>query len=165
MTLSISVENDLRTELGDFSSIVCFKALVTGVQEALGEKTALIALSAAGRQRGKQLVASLGLSGANNSLEETTAIIKKVLGEKGTRLCLIDSIERLEAPKSGFRVACRETICSSGEKPGSSVELSYTLGAVQGALEATFGVRLRGKQVESVLRGSTQDVMEFSTLN
>ena len=162
MTLSIPVENDLRSELGDFSSIICFKAVVTGIEEALGKKAALIALISAGRQRGKQLASDYGLVDGNYSLEEATAIMQKVLGEKGTRLCLIDYVEKV---KSGFRVACRETICSSGEKQGSSMNLSYTLGAIQGALEAMFGVRLRGRQVESVLRGSTQDVIEFITLS
>lgn len=162
MTLSISVENDLRKELGDFSSIVCFKAVVTGIQEALGEKAALIALVAAGRQRGKQLASSLSLSDGNYSLEDASELIKKVLGEKGTRLCIISSIEKIE---DGFRVSCQETICSSGEAPGSSVNLSYTLGAIQGTLEGMFGIRLRGKQVESVLRGGTHDVIEFTTLS
>ncbi|MBE7382154.1 MAG: hypothetical protein F6J95_012155 [Leptolyngbya sp. SIO1E4] len=161
MTVSISVDNKLRPELCDFSSIVCFKAIVTGIEEALGEKAALIALISAGRQRGKQLADSLGLVDGNYSLEEATQLMQKVLGKNGTRLCLIDSIEKLE---NGFRVACRETICSAGEAPGSPVNLSYTLGAIQGALETMFGVRLRGKQVESVLRGGNQDVIEFNTL-
>lgn len=161
MTLSISVENDIRPELGDFSSVVCFKALVIGVQEALGEKAGFIALTSAGRQRGKQLAASLGLTNSNYPLEEAAELMKKALGEKGTRLCIIDSVERKD---NVFRVACRETICSSGEESGSETILSYTMGAIQGTLEAMFGLRLRGKQVESVLRGSTQDVVEFTVL-
>ena len=46
----------LREKLGDFSSIVCFKAAITGMEEALGEKATAIALIAAGRSRGKNLV-------------------------------------------------------------------------------------------------------------
>ncbi|MDB9527320.1 hypothetical protein PN498_15070 [Oscillatoria sp. CS-180] len=161
MTLSISIENDIRPELGDYNSIVCFKALVVGVQDALGEKAGFIALTAAGRQRGRQLADSLGLTNCQYPLEEAAELIKKALGEKGTRLCLIDSVEKRGEV---FRVACRETICSSGEEPGSDTKLSYTLGAIQGALEAMFGLRLRGKQTESVLRGSTQDVVEFIVL-
>ncbi|MFE4106034.1 hypothetical protein [Almyronema epifaneia] len=159
--MSISIENDLRSELGDFSSIVCFKAVVTGIQEALGEKAALIALVSAGRQRGKQLIEELGLANGNLPLPEVAQLMQKILGKDGTRLCLIDAIEECE---NGFRVACRETICSSGEAPGSPITLSYTLGALQGALEAVTGKRLRGKQVESVLRGSSQDVVEFAIL-
>ncbi|NER80580.1 MAG: hypothetical protein F6K42_13600 [Leptolyngbya sp. SIO1D8] len=161
MELSITVDNELRPELGDFISIVCFKAVVSGIEEALGEQAALVALVSAGRKRGRQLANSLGLAEGNYSLEEATKLIQKVLGEQGTRLCLIDFIEKTE---NGFRLACRETICSSGEAPGSAVNLSYTLGAIQGALETMFKVRLRGKQVESVLRGSDQDIIEFSIL-
>ena len=38
----------LRPTLGDFSSIVCFKSAVVGIEDALGEKAAAIALIAAG---------------------------------------------------------------------------------------------------------------------
>ena len=41
---------------------------------------------------------------------------------------------------------------------------TFTLGAVWGILEQVFGKRLRGKQVESVLRGGSHDVFEFSVL-
>ncbi|WP_019498437.1 hypothetical protein [Pseudanabaena sp. PCC 6802] len=147
-----------RPELGDFSSIVCFKAMVVGAEEALGEKAAAITLISAGRQRGKQLVESLGLS--QGSAESAIPLMQKALGKDGTRLCLIDKAEFGDT----IRVYCRETICSSGEPQGSPRQLTYTMGAVQGALEALTGKRLRGKQVESVLRGGTHDVIEFETL-
>ena len=44
-----------RPTLGEFSSIVCFKSVITGMEEALGEKATAIALIAAGRTRGKNL--------------------------------------------------------------------------------------------------------------
>jgi hypothetical protein len=52
-----------RSELGDFSSIVCFKAVITGMEDALGEKATAISLIAAGRTRGKKLAHELGLAG------------------------------------------------------------------------------------------------------
>ena len=55
-------QNIEQKELGSFSSIICFKAVVVGTEEALGEKAAAIALIAAGRQRGKQLAEDLGLT-------------------------------------------------------------------------------------------------------
>ena len=61
-----------------------------------------------------------------------------------------------------YRVFCRETICSAGEPQGSARTLSYTLGALQGVMEVATGKRLRGKQIESVLRGSSHDVAEFN---
>ena len=53
------MSTQIRSELGDFSSIVCFKAVITGMEEALGEKATAIALIAAGRARGKKLAESL----------------------------------------------------------------------------------------------------------
>lgn len=61
-TVAVPVANQLWTELGDFSSIVCFRAIVIGAEEALGEKAAAIALIAAGRARGKQVAEQLNLN-------------------------------------------------------------------------------------------------------
>lgn len=154
----------LRPELGDFSSIVCFKYMIVGTEEALGEKAAAIALIAAGRRRGQALAESLGLKGypeAFNNLTDLVAQINKVIGKEGTRLCIVDKIVRAG---DRFRVYTRETICSAGEPPGSKRECTFTLGAIQGFLETVSGQRLRGKHTESVLRGSTHDVLEFSPL-
>jgi hypothetical protein len=153
--------NDIRKELGDFSSIVCFKALVVGIEEALGAKAAMIALVTAGRQRGKSLAAGLGLSNKQADWDEITQLLSKALGPEGTRLCLINKISQ---EGETFKVYCQETICSAMEPQGSDRTLSYTLGAVQGAIEEITGKRLRGKQVESILRGSDYDVIEFSVL-
>ncbi len=154
--------NPLRSELGDFSSIVCFRALVTGTEEALGEKAAAIALISAGRARGKQLAAQLGLSNKAFAADELTHSLKSALGPEGTRLCLVDKVAQ---EGDVYRVYCRETICSAGEPVGSSRKLTYTLGALQGVLEQVLGKRLRGKQVESVLQGSNHDVAEFEVLS
>ncbi len=148
----------LRSELGDFSSIICFRALANGLQEALGEKAALIATVAAGRARGKKLASDLGLAGTMPSLDKATELMKQALGPDGTKLCLIDRIEKVE---NGFRVYCRETICSAGEAQGSTKTMSFTLGAIQGAVESMMNQRLRATQVESVLRGSSHDVVEL----
>ncbi|MBD1909086.1 MULTISPECIES: hypothetical protein [unclassified Leptolyngbya] len=152
----------IRPELGDFSSIVCFKALVTGTEEALGEKAAAIALIAAGRVRGKQLVQELGMAEKQVSLEELSQILQKALGSEGTRLCIVD---RIVDDNNTILVYCRETICSSGEVAGSPRNLTYTLGALQGALEQGLGKRLRGKQIESILRGGTHDVVAFEVIS
>jgi hypothetical protein len=159
MTTLVSTTHQIRPELGDFSSIVCFKAVVVGIEDALGEKAAAIALITAGRARGKQIAASLELQ--NQDLSALTSVLNQTLGKEGTRLCLIDQIAQ---DGELIRVHCRETICSSSEPQGSNRRLSYTLGAIQGVLEEVTGKRLRGKQVESVLRGSHQDVIEFQVL-
>ncbi|MBC7969349.1 MAG: hypothetical protein H7Z11_04315 [Verrucomicrobia bacterium] len=160
-TVAIPATNQWRSELGDFSSIVCFKALVVGTEEALGEKAAAIALISAGRQRGKQVANELGLAGKGLAAENIIALLQAALGKEGTRLCIIEKI--VETGES-IAVYCRETICSAGEPEGSPRKLTFTLGAVQGVLEQISGKRLRGKQIESVLRGSDHDVIEFEVL-
>jgi len=154
----MQVTNQLRPELGDFSSIVCFRAVVTGIEEALGEKAALISLIAAGRVRGKQVAQEMHIE-PGQPVEQIALAMQKALGSEGTRLCLVDKIEMAG---DAYRVFCRETICSAGEPQGSARTLSYTLGALQGVLEVATGKRLRGKQIESVLRGSSHDVAEFN---
>jgi len=151
---------DNRKELGDFSSIVCFKAVVTGAEEALGEKAAAITLIAAGRNRGKQLAEQLGLKNGM-PLAEIVPALQKALGKDGTKLCIVDKLEQTD---ESIKVYCQETICSAGEPQGSPRKLSFTLGAIQGVLELVTGKRLRGKQIESVLRGSSHDVIEFETI-
>ena len=159
---SILATNILRPNLSDFSSIVCFRAVVTGIEDALGVRAATIALVAAGRTRGKQLAEELGLSNTTDNLSEIAELMNGALGVQGTRLCIIDKVE--SAGEGRILVYCRETVCSSGEAPGSDRNLSYTLGAVQGVLEEVTGKRLRGKQVDSVLRGGTHDVVELTPL-
>jgi len=147
----------LRDELGDFSSIVCFRACVIGVEEALGKRAAMVALRAAGRKRGKDLVASLGLT--DSAPDDLAHALDTALGPDGTKLCRVDKIERLG--ESHFKVFLRETVCSAGEPQGSDRELSFTFGALHGAVEALYGLRLRGKQVGSVLRGQDHDIVEL----
>jgi predicted hydrocarbon binding protein len=148
----------LRSELTDFSSIVCLKAIITGMEEALGDKATAIALVAAGRARGKQLAESLGLAGANMSLEDVTSKVAYALGKDGTRLLILDKIEQ---EGDNYKVYTRETVCSAGEPNGSERQCTFTLGAVQGVLESVTGKRLRGRHVASVLRGDTHDVFEY----
>ncbi len=155
-------QHKLRGELGDFNSIICFRALITGIEDALGGRAAMIALLAAGRSRGRQLAKELGLSGLSGNFNEISDLMNNVLGVNGTRLCIIDKIESAE--DDTILVYCRETVCSAGESPGSSRELSYTMGAVQGVLEEVTGKRLRSKQVSSVLRGGTHDVVQLTPM-
>lgn len=158
--MPIAVKSE-RKELGSFSSIVCVKAIVVGIEEALGEKAAAIALIAAGRQRGRHLADDLNLTNKSQeiSLEEVTKKAKEALGSEGTRLCVIDKIEE---QGDTYSVYTRETVCSAGEEEGSLRQCTFTLGAIQGFLEAFSGKRLRGKQIKSVLRGDEYDVLEYT---
>jgi len=156
-------QNAERTELGNFSSIVCVKAIVVGVEEALGEKAAAIALISAGRQRGKKLAEEVGLTnmGADVSLEDVQQKANHALGKDGTRLCIV---EKVVQEGEVYKVYTRETVCSTGEPEGSPRRCTFTLGAIQGFLEAFLGKRLRGTHTQSVLRGDTHDVLEYTVL-
>lgn len=150
-----------RPELGDLCSVVCYKSAVVGMEEALGEKATAIALTAAGRSRGKLLAKELELANLSTSLDVVTSKIRSVLGKEGFRLC---NVEKIISEGETIRVITSETLCSAAEPMGSSRKCTFTLGAVWGVLEQVFGKRLRGKQIESVLRGGNNDVFEFSVL-
>jgi predicted hydrocarbon binding protein len=150
----------LREQLGDFSSIICLKAIITGMEDALGEKATAISLIAAGRARGKKLAESLGLVGVED-FETVTQALFQALGPEGTRLLILEKIVR---DGNCIKVYVKETICSAGEPQGSTRQCTFTLGAVWGALEKVLNKRLQGKHTESVLRGGSYDVFEFTEL-
>ena len=150
-----------RPTLGQFSSIVCFKSVITGMEEALGEKMTAIALISAGRKRGKELAQELGLSNTNHSFDAIATQLNAAVGANGTHLTAIDKIVQ---DGDLIKVYCSETICSAGEPQGSDRKCTFTMGAVWGALSEITGKKLRGTQTESVLRGGTHDVLEFSPL-
>jgi predicted hydrocarbon binding protein len=154
----------LRPELGDFSSIVFLKDIIIGIEDAIGDKTAAIAMISTGRKQGKALAQERNLANKATavSLEEVREILNQILGKDGTRLCIVDKIEQ-----SGevYKVYSKETFCSAGEPDGSSRKCTYTLGAIQGFLEVVLGKRLQGKQTDSILRGGSHDLLEYSVIN
>jgi hypothetical protein len=113
----------LRENLGDFSSIVCFRAVVTGCEETLGAGAAGVALKSAGRKRGHALVASLGLTGAKPPLGEIAKALDNAIGKEGTRLCTVSAVEKVG---DDFLVRLSETICSAGEPQGSDDVVTLT---------------------------------------
>lgn len=160
MTATASLpESPLRPELGEFSSIVCFRALVGGVIEALGERAGHVALKAAGRARGHGLVESLDLVGAGSDLAAAAEKMALALGPDGTRLCLVRGIEE---DGETIKVYLNETICMAGEPQGTTTTCSFTFGAVHGALEALTGLKLQGKHTHSPLRDDVEtEIFEF----
>ncbi len=160
MAISAKVQ---RSELGLFNSVVCFKAVVVGIEDALGAKAASIALIAAGKKRGRDLAQSLGLvnNGEEVALSALGEKLNHVLGPNGTRLCMVDKVEQVGEV---YKVYTRETICSYAEEEGSARTCTYTMGALQGFLEVFLGQKLRGTQTGSVLRGDDHDILEYSVL-
>ncbi len=150
-----------RPTLGQFSSIVCFKSAISGMEEALGEKATAIALIAAGRQRGKNLAKELGLSGSTQEMSVIAAKLNEAIGANGTHLTAVDKIVQ---EGEIIKVYCSETVCSAGEPQGSDRKCTFSMGAVWGALSEITGKKLRGVHTESVLRGGANDVFEFTTV-
>jgi predicted hydrocarbon binding protein len=159
MNIQNSIVN--RPSLGGFISIVCFKSVITGMEEALGEKATAIAMIAAGRARGKNLVKDLGLSSSNADFNTIAIQLNGAVGSAGTRLTAVDKIVQSDHL---IKVYCSETVCSAGEPDGSDRISTFTMGAIWGALGELTGKKLRGVQTESVLRGGTHDVFEFSVI-
>jgi predicted hydrocarbon binding protein len=157
----MSTFDSTRPILGEFNSIVCFKAVITGMEEALGAKATSISLIAAGRTRGKKLAKEMGLSGSFTDLATVATQLNTAIGVAGTRLTIVDKI----VEESGvIKAYCAETVCSAGEPQGSTRKCTFTMGAVWGAIEEITGKKLRGVHTESVLRGGTHDVFEFTAI-
>ncbi len=145
----------LRSGLGDFISIECFKAAIRGMEDILGEQGAASLLIAAGRQRGRDLATSRNLTGTTYDAATLAEFLRRELGSNGTRLCEIVSVE--ETKEGGYLVQAKETVCMSGEPPGSARTCTYTMGAVIGVIEVATGKRLVGKHVRTVLQDSETD--------
>ena len=150
-----------RQALGEFQSVVCFKAVIVGVEDTLGEDAAAVVFTRAGRVRGQQLVASLGLTGKNIPVEEMAATLDAALGKDGTKLC---RVEHAKTEGDTIVIDTQETVCSAGELDGSTRKCTFTLGAIWGALEAVSGKRYLGQHTESVLRGGSSDRFVFSPM-
>lgn len=155
------MSTNTRPNLGDFSSIVCFKAVIVGVEDTLGPDGAAVCFIRAGKVRGEALAKSLGLTGTNPPVEQLASLLDDAIGQNGTRLCRV-----VGARQEGEKIVVEtdETVCSAGEAMGSERTCTFTLGAVCGALEAATGKKYLPRHTESVLRGGSHDVFEFTPL-
>ncbi|HSI83493.1 MAG: hypothetical protein ACAI35_25420 [Candidatus Methylacidiphilales bacterium] len=148
----------LRNTLGDFNSILCFKAVITGVEDTLGDGAAVV-FTRAGKVRGCSVAKELGLSGKNPAPAEIARTLDSVLGKDGTRLCAVKSVKDMGGT---IEIETQETVCSAGEVLGSDRMCTFTLGVIWGALEEITGYSLEGKHTKSVLRGAESDVFVFT---
>lgn len=152
---------NLRPTLGDFNSVVCFKAVITGVEDTLGPDGAAVVFTRAGRVRGHELARELGVSNSSVSPEEIAELLDGAIGKRGTCLTGVKSVTK---DGDNYIVDCFDTVCSAGEPQGSDRKCTFTLGAVQGALEEITGQTFYGEQTDSVLRGGQYDRFLFSPL-
>jgi hypothetical protein len=150
-----------REKLGDFSSVVCFKAVIVGVEDTLGVDGAAVVFTRAGKVRGVDLATSLGLAGKNPPVDQLAVALDAALGSDGTRLC---RVEKAATDGETIIIDTQETVCSAGEADGSTRKCTFTLGAIWGALEAVTGNRYLGEHTDSVLRGGKSDKFVFRPL-
>ncbi|AAF11732.1 hypothetical protein [Deinococcus radiodurans] len=153
--------SELRPTLGDFNSVVCFKAVITGIEDTLGPDGAAVVFTRAGKVRGHNLAGELGVTGANVPTEQLAELLNGAIGKDGTRLTGVHSVVK---DGDNYIVDCFDTVCSAGEEQGSDRKCTFTLGAVWGALEAITGQTFLGEHTESVLRGGEYDRFVFSPL-
>lgn len=153
--------HDIRKDLGDFNSIVCFKAVITGVEDTLGPDGAAVVFTRAGRVRGHNLARELGGSSKNYPVEQIAEVLNSALGNNGTRLC---AVEKAYQQGDTIVIETQETVCSAGEPQGSDRKCTFTLGAVQGALEEITGKTFLAEHTDCVLRGGSSDKFVFTEL-
>lgn len=149
----------MREKLGDFSSIVCFKAVITGVEDTLGPDGAAVVFTRAGKVRGETVAKELGLTGAKVPVEQLAAALNDALGANGTRLCGVSG-----AHQDGEKIIidADETVCSAGEPDGSDRRCTFTFGAIWGALESVMDKRYSARQISFVPQGGAHDTFEFT---
>ena len=150
-----------RDQLGQFTSIDGFRAVIVGMTEALGEKATAVALTAGGRIHGKKLAVELGLKGATQSLDDATKQLSQVLGAEGSRLCII---ERIVQEGDTIKVYTSETLCALGGSEDFPPKCTFTLGLVWGVKTELLSQKLKGEHTQSVLRGDAHDLFVFTPI-
>lgn len=147
-----------RENLGDFSSVVCLKYIITGVEDTLGPDGAAVVFTRAGKVRGHQLTHELGLTGKAVAIDELASVLDSALGQDGTRLC---EVVAARAEGDTITIEVTNTICAAGEETNSDRKATYTLGAIAGAIEEIYGKMYNGTHTTSVLKGDAVDTFVF----
>lgn len=150
-----------REKLGDFSSVVCLKYIITGVEDTLGADGAAVVFTRAGKVRGRQLTNELGLTGQEIAIDNLAGVLNGALGQGGTRLC---EVVAARAEGDTITIEVTNTICAAGEEVGSDRKATYTLGAIAGAVEEIYGKMYNGTHTTSVLKGDAVDTFVFEVL-
>ncbi len=150
---------NVRPELGEMMSLICFKAAIVGVEDTLGEDGAAVVFIRAGKVRGNTVAQQAGLVGTKAPVEVLVKALDGLLGKTGTQLCRV-----VGASVQGEQIIIDtlETVCSANEPQGSSRKCTFTLGAVWGALESVMDKRYLGEHTDCVLRGGATDRFVFT---
>ncbi len=152
---------NVRPELGEMMSLLCFKAALIGVEDTLGEDGAAVVFIRAGKVRGNTVAQQANLVGSKAPVETLAAALDGLLGKTGTQLCRV-----VGAKHEGTQIIIDtlETVCSANEPQGSSRKCTFTLGAIWGALESVMDQRYLGEHTDCVLRGGATDRFVFTPI-
>ena len=110
--MTTATDSYVRSELGEFSSVVCFKAVIVGVEDTLGPDGAAVVFTRAGKVRGRDLVASLGLTGSSVPVEQLASLLNQAIGRDGTRLA---AVTQADHEGENVVIETQDTVCSAGE--------------------------------------------------
>ncbi|MBC8159613.1 MAG: hypothetical protein H7Z42_00215 [Roseiflexaceae bacterium] len=144
-----------RATLGNYMSLICFQYLRVGTED-VAERAPVVA---AGRQRGYDVIAGLGLLGAVSDGAAIRQLLDDTLGERGTRLCLVQAIHNL--PDGAYRVHLTEGACTFGQV-AAQPHCAFTLGVFIGALHGLTGTRMRGQETECCACGAEECIYVIS---
>jgi hypothetical protein len=126
-----------RPTLGKYVSARSFRYLSDDAEELAGRALVVDA----GRQYGHDIMEQLGVLGSHQSADKIFEEVKEAMGENGSKLCLINSLE--EHDDGGFEVHATECAC-----------ITFTLGALIGAISAVTGSTMLGKEASEDGNGS-----------
>ncbi|EFO80756.1 hypothetical protein OSCT_1377 [Oscillochloris trichoides DG-6] len=146
-----------RQTLGPFMNLVCFQYLRNNTEDVAGRAPII----AAGRNRGYDVVASLGLVGKMSDPTEIKDELNSVLGADGTRLCIVQQVSPL--PDGGYEVHIVESACTANQQAGEPL-CAFTLGVFIGAIHALTGVRMTGKELQCQACGAPQCIYQITPI-
>lgn len=119
-----------RSTLGSFMHVTCFLYLVQSAEELAG--SALIVN--AGKQRGSDIINAQGLAGKEAEPNALQQALDDILGEHGTRLCLIKNIS--SQGDGSYTIELIECVHSG-----------YAMGVFIGALGTMTGKTMLGQDL------------------
>lgn len=138
-------------------SLTCFHYLRHGAEDNAGRALVI----AAGRQRGQDLVESLGLLGAAQDAQVIRQKLDAALGVDGTRLCLVRSVVAKE--NGGYEIRISEGACTAGVTSAEPY-CAFTLGVFIGAIGAISGRRMLGRETTCTAMGNAECVYQIDPI-
>ncbi|NMG09818.1 hypothetical protein DP117_24185 [Brasilonema sp. UFV-L1] len=147
--------------LGDFVSVMDYKALLEGIEHNIGTKAAATLITAAGRTYGKKIAIRLGATMETQNLSTVLKRLNINLGLEGTRLCVIEEVFQ---QGDFIKVKVVEPVEMSGETDDSKRLCPFTLGVLSGFIDTIMQKRHQGRQVTVDEQADIQTEFEFIPL-